>query len=128
MRVTSSQLTRWRRLLLLRDSRPIFDREGSPRASICVICGPDVFFRTSHLQAHHIRPKALYPSLALSLDNGVMLCAGCHQGKVHNYNASLDIRNRDYDSGWMNWLVHFKRWNDLSSNEEFNLQNQCKIV
>jgi len=127
MEATSSQLTRWRRLLLVRDSRPIFDRDDSPRACICALCGPDIFYRTFQVQAHHIRPKALYPVLALDLSNGVMLCAGHHQGVVHNHNASVDIRDRSHDSGWLNWLVHFRRWNDLSANEQFNFENQGKI-
>ena len=125
--ISEAGLRRWRRLLLIRESRQILSAPGSPRMSYCALCGPDVFFRSSQLQAHHIYPKALYPGIALYLSNGVMLCTSCHQGVVHNHNAALDIRNSDPSSGWRNFLVHFRRWNDLKEVEEFNLHRQSEL-
>lgn len=124
---TDYYLTKWRRLLLLRDSRPILPAPGSPTMGICAICGDNVFYRLFQLQAHHIRPKSLYPFLALRLDNGVMLCAGHHQGVVHNHNADLDVTLNDFHSGWRNFLPHFRRWNELSLNRDFNEANQDKL-
>lgn len=40
----------------------------------CVICG-----RTNRLQAHHIKPTFLYPECRSDVDNGISLCASCHQ-------------------------------------------------
>jgi len=110
----------WRRLLLIRDSRHILPNPESPRMGICVLCGPDVFFRTYQLQAHHIRPRSLYPKLRFLLKNGVMICSGHHQGIVHNHNAAVDVRDKSYQSGWRQFLSTFVRWNRLVDNDEFN--------
>ena len=40
----------------------------------CVLCG-----KTNRLQAHHIKPTFLYPECRSDLDNGITLCAACHQ-------------------------------------------------
>lgn len=37
-----------------------------------------------NLHSHHIKPKILFPELALDLDNGVTLCKPCHE-KIHGY-------------------------------------------
>jgi 5-methylcytosine-specific restriction endonuclease McrA len=127
---TEHHLEKWRRLLLVRDSRVVYvvpETKKEVRASICVLCGAEVFYRTYQLQAHHIRPKSLFPGIALRLDNGVMLCAGHHQGLVHNHNAGLDVFSKDFDSGWATWVVHFNRWNDLAVNEKFNAANQHRL-
>ena len=123
---TSSQLRKWRRLLLVRDSREVLP--GAPRLSVCALCGPDVYFRTWQVQAHHIYPKSLHPEKALMLKNGVMVCAAHHQGIVHNHNPGMDIRNRDFDSGWMNFRHHFNRWNDLAINRRYNEQEQYRLT
>lgn len=130
---TDHKLTRWRRLLLIRDSRVAYvtpasgDRpEKRVRLCICVLCGGEVFYRATQLQAHHIRPKSIFPELALHLDNGVMLCTGHHQGIVHNHNAALDVTRKDRYSGWAAWVVHFNRWNDLTQNRLYNLAQQTQ--
>jgi len=131
MMPTPYQLQKWRRLLLVRDSRVVYVVPGTGkevRAPICVLCGPDVFYRSYQLQAHHIRPKSIFPDLALRLSNGVMLCAGHHQGIVHNNNAGVDVGNRDFDSGWSTHVVHFKRWNDLAEHNRFNVENQPRLA
>ena len=124
---TDYYLTKWRRLLLLRDSRPILPVPGSSTMGVCALCGDDVFYRLAQLQAHHIRPKSLYPALALRLDNGVMLCAGHHQGIVHNHNADLDVTVNNYHAGWRSYLAHFHRWNNLAMNQTFNEAKQDRL-
>ena len=126
---TSYQLTKWRRYLLIRDSRHILSSSDSPtRMSICAICGANVFYRTWQLQAHHINPKSLFPQLALQLSNGVMLCSAHHQGIVHNFNPSRDIVNEQFDSGWKHYYSFFVRWNKLSHNRTFNIGFQHKLT
>jgi len=39
----------------------------------CIICGS-----TEKLEAHHVKPKAQFPELALEIDNGITLCKKCH--------------------------------------------------
>ena len=46
---------------------------------MCKLCDS-----TENLHAHHILPKALFPELSLSVDNGITLCEECH-GKTHGY-------------------------------------------
>ena len=50
----------------------------------CAYCGrsEDEWY----LQAHHIKPRSLYPELELETDNGIALCKRCH-GIVHCSNA-----------------------------------------
>jgi len=79
------------------------------------------------LQAHHIYPKALYPDLALNLDNGIILCCSHHLGIVHNHNSSVDIKDYDWESGWKSWVVTFNRWNTMKDNFEFNRDNQHRL-
>ena len=123
---TDSQLRRWRRLSLVRDSRT-FGNHGE-RFAICAICGINVAYPSYQIQMHHIRPKSLYPVFALRLDNSVGLCTGHHQGIVHNNNSFMDIKNKEYDSGWRNFLPLFVRWNELKYNREFNEINQERIM
>ena len=98
----------WSRKIRIRDSRG-----GRGR---CVICGGH--FPIWRLQAHHIRPKALYPELATSMANGVSLCAGCHMGPVHSQNAVMDIKNSDVEAGWRMFVPMFDRWVGLAVNRE----------
>lgn len=44
----------------------------------CQMCGQ----RANNLEAHHIRPKYLYPELTLDENNGITLCKICHQDRV----------------------------------------------
>jgi len=39
----------------------------------CIVCGS-----TEKLEAHHVKPKAQFPELALEIDNGITLCKKCH--------------------------------------------------
>lgn len=128
---TPYQLEKWRRLLLLRDSRVVYVVPGTEklvRSPICVLCGPSVGYRAHQLQAHHIRPKSLFPDLALRLSNGVMLCAGHHQGIVHNHNATVDVSRVDYEAGWAAFVVHFRRWNELAEQARFNQLRQVELT
>lgn len=42
----------------------------------CIVCG-----NPKYLNAHHILQKSRYPEYKLEVDNGVSLCAGCHNFK-----------------------------------------------
>jgi len=123
MKTTPYRLIKWRRCLVIRDARYI--RPGGDKLSTCVLCGPDTFHRPASMQAHHIKPKSLFPELALDLDNGVMLCTAHHLGIVHNNNSFQDIMSNDIYAGWTNFVSMFKRWNDLSINKKFNEKNQA---
>lgn len=47
----------------------VLERDGYK----CVKCGS-----TDNLEAHHIKPFAVYPELRLEINNGVTLCHSCH--------------------------------------------------
>lgn len=128
---TAAQLTRWRRLLLVRDSRavnPKAPEESHVRMGNCVLCGTDVFYRTAQLQAHHIRPLSLFPTLAVRLANGVMVCAGHHLGIVHSHNAAVDMRESQASSGWRAYVPMLDRYVNLAPQRAFNLENQPRIL
>jgi 5-methylcytosine-specific restriction endonuclease McrA len=50
-------------------SRAIKDRDGNR----CKHCGTNKL-----LHAHHIKPRSMFPDLALDLNNGTTLCRDCH--------------------------------------------------
>ena len=51
----------------------------------CVYCN-----RTRHLSAHHIFPKARFPGLKYNLNNGILMCKGCHIN-LHQLNDVIII-------------------------------------
>ena len=54
----------------------------------CRACG-----ETINLHVHHIKPRSIYPELALELDNGIALCGNCHarlKGKEESTNLKND--------------------------------------
>lgn len=127
-------LTKWRRLLCRRDCREIFRYEDPVsskvtrvRMGICAVCGDQVFYPLSSLQAHHIKPKSLYPELALHLHNGVMVCTRHHQGEIHNFNPGLDVRDNRLCAGWRQYVDMFQRWNALKQNADFNEIHQTEL-
>lgn len=73
---------------------------------MCVMCGG--VFPVVSLQAHHIKPKSLYPMEALVLANGVILCVSCHMGVVHRGNSFKDIT--DPNAGWRFFKPSFERY------------------
>lgn len=56
-----SRLRKWRFGVLERDGYK------------CVECGS-----TEDIEAHHVKPKALFPELAYDVSNGITLCRACH--------------------------------------------------
>jgi len=44
------------------------------RDKVCVLCGSD-----KNLEVDHIKPLALFPNLALIVENGRVLCEACHK-------------------------------------------------
>lgn len=50
-------------------SKEVRERDGNK----CFLCGS-----TEHLQAHHILPKHGWKDYRLDLNNGITLCAACH--------------------------------------------------
>ena len=95
---------------------------------VCALCGDNVFYRISQLQAHHIRPKSLFPERELWLSNGVMLCAGHHLGIVHRHNAALDVGRLDnFQSGWRVYVQLFDRFVNLAVNRLYNESNQHRL-
>ncbi len=70
-----SELRRWRERILLRDDNQ------------CRMCG-----KTEFIEAHHIFPKAIWPEMALLMDNGIALCFPCHRCVVHGC-TTFDLQN-----------------------------------
>ena len=117
------RLTKWRRLLLVRDCTSVTLPNGSTvRQGICVMCRNQM--PTWRLQAHHIRPKSLYPELAYNLDNGVMIDVGCHFGCVHSGNSFEDLKGIH---NWRFYAPSFDRYVNLATQRKFNEANQQRI-
>ncbi len=110
MELSSYRLTKWSRLVRVRD------------VGFCVMCGG--IFSVWRLNAHHIYPKALYPELAYKLWNGVSLCTGCHLGTVHLGNSFKDSRD---DGHWRFFVPSFKRYTGLSAQRHFATANQARV-
>lgn len=79
-----NDLRKWRVQVLKRDEHE------------CQMCGA-----TERLEAHHIKPKSLYPEHALQVTNGVALCFVCHRYCVHGGN-SFDLSN------WSKFIPFFE--------------------
>ena len=123
-KISEYRLTKWRRLLLLRDCATTGECNGKPvRSPWCAMCN------TSHygwrLQAHHIRPKSEYPELALELSNGIMLCLRCHMAITHGGNSFKDMQGGI--AQWKFMRPAFDRYVGLKKARKFNEQNQHRI-
>lgn len=68
----TAQYKSWRESVFLRDS------------FTCQMCG-----KKGDLEAHHIRPKSIYPELTLEKTNGITLCKVCHQDIVTRREANF---------------------------------------
>jgi len=53
--------------------KKVFERDNYT----CQKCGDN---RGGNLEAHHIKPRHLYPKLKYNLENGITLCRFCHRG------------------------------------------------
>lgn len=58
----------------------IFKRDGFA----CQRCG----VKDKTIEAHHLKPQSIYPELRFAMNNGVTLCALCHD-EVHGQRASI---------------------------------------
>lgn len=118
------RLSKWRRLLIIREARTITlpGNQGTARVAYCPMCNTDM--PVWRLQAHHIRPKSLHPHLAYDLDNGICLCLSCHMGIVHGGNSFRDLSEVGQ---WEFFVPSFDRYVDLAKNRRFNEANQSKI-
>lgn len=63
VKYNSQEYVKWRKKIFKRDR------------FTCQLCGT----QGKTLNAHHIKPKALYPELALDKNNGITLCEECHE-------------------------------------------------
>ena len=72
--LSRGSLRRWRASVVDRDKT-------------CVMCDDD-----RNLEAHHCRPKSMFPELAYDVANGVLLCYRCHRVIVHGSNT-WDLNN-----------------------------------
>lgn len=115
-------LTRWRRLLILRECRLVDFGEASHRVSFCPLC--DQATPTYRLEAHHIRPKATHPQLAYDLSNGICLCVLCHRHITHAGNTFRDIASGHH---WRFLVPAFDRYVELAANRRYNQANQARV-
>ena len=93
----------------------------------CPICGPEVFYRSTALQAHHVFPKSRYPDIALRLENGILVCTRHHQGEVHDFNASADVRKAlGEGSAWERWSQLLTRAADQGHRHQFNRSHKIE--
>jgi 5-methylcytosine-specific restriction endonuclease McrA len=75
----------WRALILERDEYA------------CQLCNDNTLDK---LEAHHIKPRNLYPELELEVNNGICLCTKCHTritGKDAEYEDEFIRILRDRD-------------------------------
>lgn len=52
----------------------------------CIYCD-----ETDHLDAHHLAPKAIYPSLRFNINNGITVCKGHHGVAADIFKRLLQI-------------------------------------
>lgn len=68
-----------------------WSRKARRKTPYCEICNS-----RSDLHAHHIKPKCLFPELALDLSNAMVLCYECHKLKHKRGWLSRFTRNKRY--------------------------------
>lgn len=52
----------------------------------CACCGS-----RNDLEAHHIKPKSLYPHLAYNVRNGICLCRRCHREAKWSLHSKIKL-------------------------------------
>lgn len=85
----SPKYKQWRTAVYLRDSYT------------CRVCGK----KGGYIEAHHIKPKSKFPSLAFIVDNGITLCKVCHnfvttreEKYIKFFNGILKLKRRDFEA------------------------------
>ena len=115
--MSAAALRLWRRFLLIRERDPV---TGLYRCQLSGLLLP-----SWAVQAHHCKPKSLRPDLAYRLDNGAIVSTAGHQGPIHNFNASRDVRQER--GWWLEFVPMFYRQNRLASRRKFNQAAQARI-
>jgi hypothetical protein len=64
------------RMLLRKKLLKLWSLKVRTRDKTCYLCGG-----SEHLNAHHVFPKKMYPSLRYDIKNGITVCASCHMFK-----------------------------------------------
>ena len=114
MNFNEYQLSKWRRLALVRDGRIAGVDQG-----YCCMCIETK--ETSEIEMHHIYPKSLHPEKAYLLDNAISLCLMCHQGIVHSERNNKDLGN------WRFFVPAFRYYQRLAAVRDFNIENQSRL-
>jgi len=58
---------------------------------ICQDCG---YSKGGNLEAHHIKPRYIFPELTFAIDNGITLCKDCHK-KTNTYGGKVNRKKND---------------------------------
>lgn len=70
----------------------------------CLVCGS---IKNRH--AHHIESASYNVDLRFDVDNGVVLCKGCHINYHTNYNRSYRIKTTRYNfENFLSLVKHLK--------------------
>lgn len=73
--------------------------------------------KRSDFDAHHTKPKSLFPKLALSLKNGVCVCSEDHQPLIHSE-----------EHNWREFNHNFTRHNKRVAVKSFNEKYQGRLT
>lgn len=66
----------------------VLERKGN----VCVACGSSPK-DGSKIHVDHIKPRSIYPELALDINNLQVLCEDCNLGKLNKYQTDWEIVN-----------------------------------
>jgi len=80
-KLSKYRLRKWSIHVRRRDQQILSPRARSVGRFPCWICGG--WFASNMVNAHHIKPKSLFPEIAFDLNNGITICLGCHMLVCH---------------------------------------------